>query len=200
MDDIDVAKENVRKTQTEKGSEKMQESIKKFGLIQPVVVIPKGKRYNLIVGQRRFLAFKELKKRTIPALVIDPLTHTRQMIVSFGENMLRRSLPYNDTIKLCNTLFEEYEGEKSARIRKIADDLGIGTTTVSNYLAAQLIPNKVKDLVDQGKLSRELAYRITSAHYPDIKKITVIVNHIIRLTSEEKKGSQNMAVKILLRA
>ena len=155
-------------------------------MIQPVVVIPKGKRYSLIVGQRRFLAFKELKKKTIPALVINQLTHTRQMIVSFGENMLRRSLPYDDTIELCNTLFKEYKGREYVRIQKIADDLGIGTTTVSNYLAAKLVPSKVREMVDQGKLSRELAYSITSAHYPDIKKITTIVNHIIRLTKEEK--------------
>lgn len=187
VDEIDIAKENVRKTQTDKGTKLLQESIKKFGLIQPVVVIPKGERYSLIVGQRRFLAFRGLKEKTIPALVIDPMTQTRQMIVSFGENMLRRSLPYDDTIELCNTLFNEYKGKKSAKIKKIADDLGISSTTVSSYLAAKLIPNKVRDLVTEGKLSRDLAYRITSAHYPNIKKIITIVDHVTKLTSEEKQ-------------
>ena len=201
LDKIDVADENVRKTQTERGSKTLQESIKKFGLIQPVVVIPNGDRYSLIVGQRRFLAFKELKKENIPALVINSMTQKSRMVVSFGENMLRRSLPYGDTIELCNTLFNEYRGSKSEKIKQIADDLGISLTTVSNYLAAQLIPNKVRDLVTEGRLSRDLAYRITSAHYPDIKKIIVIANHVTKLTREEKEraveyGSKNRLASI----
>ena len=195
VDDIDVAEENVRKTQTEKGTQLLQNSIKKFGLIQPVVVIPNGDRFNLIVGQRRFLAFKELKKKTIPALVVNQLTKRNRMIVSFGENILRKALPYADTIELCNTLFKEYRGEKSERIKKIADDLGISSATVSNYLAAQLVPTKVRDLVDKGKLSRELAYRITAAHFPNIEKITAIVNHVTKLTREEKQRAAEYGSK-----
>ena len=50
-----------------------------------------------------------------------------------------------------------------------------------------MVPEDVKMLVDEGKISAKLAYRITSAHYPDIDKITTIIGHVTRLTREEKK-------------
>lgn len=195
LDKITLAKENVRKFEPEKGLAKLQASIQKYGLIQPVIVLAKGSSYKLIVGQRRYLAYEGLKRKTIPALVIDPLNTTLQRIVSFGENILRRSLPYEDTIKVCDILFKEYKGKPSEKIKKIADDLSISTTTVKEYLAAKLIPSEVKKLVTSGKLSRELAYRITAAHYPNVQKIITIVNYLIRLTNEEKERAAEYGSK-----
>ncbi len=197
LNQITVSEENVRKTDRSKDVEKLQESIKKFGLIQPIVVIEDGANYKLIVGQRRYLAFKNLQKTSIPALIIKPLNRKLQQIVSFGENIHRRSLPYTDTIELCKTLFKDYQGmTKTKRISAISDDLGISTSTVSKYLAADLIPDDIKKLVEERKLNRDLAYEITSAHYPNVKKITTIVGHVTRLTKEERNrvadyGSKN---------
>ena len=138
LDQITVSEENVRKTNRGKDIEKLQEGIKKFGLIQPVVVLKDGSKYKLIVGQRRFLAFQGMGKASIPALVIEPINRKLQQIVSFGENMHRKALPYTDTINLCRTLFNDYEYmEKSERINTIANDLGIATNTVSHYLCSR---------------------------------------------------------------
>lgn len=184
---IAISEDNVRKTDRSRDVKKLQESIKKFGLIQPIIVVEEKSGYKLIVGQRRYLAFRALQKENIPALVIEPLNRRLRQIVSFGENMHRKSLPYADTVALCNALFKEYQDmNKTNRIKTIANDLGISTTSVSSYLAAALIPDDVKKLVDKGELSRDLAHRITSAHYPDINKIRIIVHHVTRLTKEEK--------------
>ena len=196
LDQIQVAVENVRHTDADKDLAKLQENIAKFGLIQPVVVIKEGTKYKLIVGQRRFLAFKRLKKSRIPALVIKPLTHTLQQIVSFGENIHRKKLPYIDTIKLCNTLYASYNNiDEKERVNKIAKDLGLAPTTVSFYLASKLVPENVQKLVDKGMISRDIAYRLTSAFYPDIEKINAIIKHILRLTREEKERVASYAKK-----
>jgi len=82
-------------------------SIENFGLIHPVIVVPKGNRYRLLVGQRRFSAFQSLNRITIHAIIIKPLTLKTERIVSFGENIHRRKLPYNDTIAVCEELFKD---------------------------------------------------------------------------------------------
>ena len=188
LDQIQIAGENVRHTNQNKDLTKLQESINKFGIIQPVVVIKEGSKYKLIVGQRRLLAFQQLKKPSIPALVIEPLNHTLRQIVSFGENMHRKKLPYIDTIELCKTLYDSYKSmSKQKRINNIAKDLGLSPSTVSFYLASDLVPESVKKLVNEGMISQDIAYRITSSHYPNVSKIITIIDNITRLTKEEKE-------------
>jgi len=75
IDKIDIDKWNVRTLDREKGIEELAESILKYNLLQPIVVFQKADRFNLIIGQRRLRAFKELKKRghsqfkEIPAII-----------------------------------------------------------------------------------------------------------------------------------
>lgn len=185
LDKIEVAEENVRKTQRSAGIEDLQHSIEKFGLIHPIIVIPDKGKYKVIVGQRRYLAFKGLKKTTIPALVVEPLDTTSQTIVSLGENIHRRELPYDDTIKVCDALYNKYTGTKSERIKKIARDLGFTVDTVSKYLAHRLVPPAVRALVEEGKLSEKKAYSITKSFWPDELKITEIAKRATRLTRSE---------------
>ena len=115
IDKIEVSEDNVRHTKRKAGLEDLKDSIKKYGLIQPVVVIEKGGKYDLIVGQRRYLAFLELGKTTIPAFIIEPLDKTSRTIVSFGENIQRKKLPYQDTIEACDFLYDKFKGNNSQK-------------------------------------------------------------------------------------
>jgi ParB/RepB/Spo0J family partition protein len=182
---IDLAEGNVRHSQQRAGLEALKSSIEKFGLIHPVIVIPKGGRYMLLVGQRRLLAFQSLKRTTIPAIIIEPMNLKGQRIVSFGENIHRRKLPYDDTIRVCDELYKETKGSKFQRIQKIAEQLGIAPQTVSKYLAYKLVPSQVQKLVTGGKLSAERAYSVTSAFWPNKEKIIKIANYMTRLTKPE---------------
>jgi ParB family chromosome partitioning protein len=195
LDKIEVAEENVRKTRQKAGLEELKLSIGKLGLIHPVVVVPSRNKYKLIVGQRRYLAFKALGKSTIPALVIDPMDSTAETIVSLGENIHRKELPYDDTIAVCDALFNEYTGSKFERVKKIATDLGISPATVSKYLAYRLIPKPVRILVDQGKLSAKVAYRITTALWPNEALIIDIAKSATRMTKSEWERALDVGKK-----
>jgi len=184
---IDISKYNVRISGSRKGLEELKESIKKFGLFQPITVVAKGDRYDVLVGQRRYLAFKELNLPTIPAFIIKPLDSITSTIVSFGENVLRQKLPYENSIEVCNKLFKEYKGTKKEKIAKIVKDLGLTNYQVSKYLAHKLVPPEVRTLVSSGKLTEELAYRITSSHFPNIQKIIEITKNAIRMTNTESQ-------------
>ncbi len=187
IEKIGVSPINVRHTKQKSGLDDLKKNIEKYGLIQPVVVIEKDGKYDLIVGQRRYLAFLELNRPTIPAFIINNLDKTTQTLVSFGENIQRRKLPYQDTIAACDLLFQKYKGTASQKIKKITNDLGISESTVKKYLARRIIPKNIQKLVDDELISDEIAYRITSAHFPDVKKITSIINKMLRSTKGEKE-------------
>lgn len=187
MDKIDVAETNVRTSGQTKGLDDLKNSIKEFGLFQPVTVFVKGNRFKLLVGQRRFLACKELGWDTIPAFVVKPLSEKNQTIVSFGENVHRRKLPYEDSIQVCNKLYEEYAGTKKDKIKKIAKDLGISEGLVTKYLAHVLVPQPVRKMVDDGKLTETFAYNLTSTYFPNTDKIISIANKALKMTSSESK-------------
>jgi len=188
MDQIEIAEANVRKTNPKAHLEELKTSINRFGLIHPIIVIRTGKdKYKLIVGQRRFQAFKELERKTIPALIINPLDSLDQSVVSFSENINRRELPYEDTIQICATLFKEYggSGSKTDRIRRISQELGIPFNTVSKYVTYALIPPQVRKLVPD-VITRDQAYRLTDAFWPNTHKMLRIINRFPRMTKEEK--------------
>jgi ParB/RepB/Spo0J family partition protein len=194
LSQIEIANSNVRKTKQAVGLEELKSSIQKMGLIQPVVLIEKGKaeKYRLIVGQRRLLAFQELGKTEIPAIIIATIDPTTERVVSFGENIHRRALPYDDTIKVCDALFENSSGEKYERIESISKALGISTQTVSKYLSYRLVPDEVRNLVTEEKLSANVAYRITSAFWPNSEKIINIANYMTKMTKSEWERALNI--------
>lgn len=183
---IEIGESNVRKTKLKAGLEELKASIEKLGLIHPIIVVEENSdRFKLIVGQRRYLAFQELGKREIPAIIIHPVDTTMERIVSFGENIHRKRLPYNDTIKVCDELYEKTSGEKFDRIETIAKTLGISPSTVSKYLSYRLVPEEVRRLVNEGKLGADLAYRITSAFWPNTAKIARIAGYMTKMTKSE---------------
>jgi len=60
LNKIRLSEANVRKLNKKEKIDELAESIKKYDLLQPVVVYERGGRFELIIGQRRLLAFKEL--------------------------------------------------------------------------------------------------------------------------------------------
>jgi len=186
VDSIDIGDSNVRKTRQRVGLEELKASIEKIGLIHPIIVVEEESgRFKLIVGQRRYLAFLELGRKEIPAIIINPVGSITEKIASFGENIHRRSLPYNDTIQVCDALYENASGEKFERIEEIAKTIGISTSTVTKYLSYRLVPDEVRELVSEGKLGANLAYRITSAFWPNTQKIIKIAQYMTKMTKSE---------------
>lgn len=185
LDLIDIGEGNVRKTRQKAGLEELKTSIKKLGLIHPIIVVKENKRFKLVVGQRRYLAFLELGEKEIPAIIINPLSSTTEMLISFGENIHRKALPYSDTIQVCDQLFKSFSGTKFEKIERIAKSIGISPQTVGRYLAYRIIPRKLQEMVDEGKIGREKAYKITSAFWPNEEKIIKIAKYVSEMTPPE---------------
>ena len=101
LDKIDISSLNVRKVNLEEKLEELAESIKAIGVQQPIMVFKKPDgRYELIIGQRRYLACKKIGKKTIPAVITDVKGKTDALIKSFSENIHRLDLAYQDKMTI----------------------------------------------------------------------------------------------------
>ena len=115
IDKIQMSNLQARQSGVSKGLEIFAEQIRKIGLIQPVVVYEiDGGMYELIVGQRRFLAHKDVLKWTeIMAMIIEkPSTDMMSTTISWLENEARLKMTMKDKMKLVAEMY----AEKNTRI------------------------------------------------------------------------------------
>ena len=131
--DIQVGSENVRKLEPDKELEELAASIKKHGQLQPVVLRGECGRgpYKLIIGQRRYLAHKDiLRKRTIKATFAGRITNTQAAIRSLAENLCRVELSYADAAKAITGLYKRF-GRDDQRVHT---ETGLSLQKVRQYI------------------------------------------------------------------
>ena len=193
LDEIEVSDINVRKTAVNTDIDSLAENMRKNGLLQPVVVLQEDGLYKLIIGQRRFLAAKKLGWEKINALVLGQIDPIKATILSMSENIHRRELPYRDMVNACDVLYDEYHD-----IHLIADELGVSIQTVQNYLAHRLVPEPIKKMVEDKKISRQDALRVTNATMKaiidgDLEKPLTIAKEISAMPKVQKTRVLDLA-------
>ncbi len=187
IEQVYVSPQNTRQTEKEIGLPEIEGSIDRIGLIQPIVVIQRGDKFECIAGQRRFLAMKALGMKNVPALIMGDLNQVTKSLVSFGENIHRRELPYSDTIDVVSKLFDAYSGSKQQKVDQISADLGLARGDVIDYLSAHLVPKSLQKFVDDGTITRQKAHDITASFWPDEGEMLTIANRMGGLTGSEFK-------------
>jgi ParB family chromosome partitioning protein len=183
IDKIDVSEGNVRKRKLTLGLDELKKSLDLIGLQQPVVVFPKDDRYELIIGQRRLYAAKQLGWKTIPALIRKPTNITEAKIISLSENIQRVRLSPKDMSEACNYLFEKLGSAKA-----VAEALGVSQMTVNKYLSFHRIaPEPIKKLVEEKKITVPDAMKIVAYVWPDKEKAIKIAEKIAEMPRPEKE-------------
>lgn len=175
IDKIKVSKNNVRKTLEDFiALDELARSIKEIGLLQPVVVFYNEAQdtYELIIGQRRFQACKNIGLKTIPAIITKPMNNIDAIALSLAENVHRQDLDWKDKVEAAVTLLNEL-----GTVQAVADKLNISDTAVRNYLGYTAVPEPIKKMVEDGKLSRPTAVRIAKAN-PNAEKAIAIAEKI----------------------
>ena len=126
----------------------LAESIKIHGVIQPIIVTKRGKRYEIIAGERRWRASKLAGLTKIPA-VIREYTDKEIMEVSLIENIQRQDLnPIEEAVAFKN-LIDEYKMKQD----DLAERVSKSRSAITNALRLLKLDDKVKAMLAEGLIS-----------------------------------------------
>ena len=132
-----------------------------MGLLEPIVVSPtddEGK-YEIITGQRRFLAHQELGKDKIWAAILDQrVDEMTAKVLSVTENLVRRDLHSRDLIDVCTYLYRQY-----GSLKAVSDATGLSYPKVSQYVKYDQLKPELRQLVDSGEVTVTTALRAQQA-------------------------------------
>ena len=125
--DIEPNEGQARKIFNDESIDELSESIKKYGVIQPIIVTKKDNYYQIIAGERRWRASKKAGLTEIPAIVRDD-DERRNREISLIENIQREDLNPIDKARGIKTLMDEY----SLTQQEVADILGKARSSIAN--------------------------------------------------------------------
>lgn len=137
-------------------------SIEASGLLQPVVVRPRNGGYELIAGERRWRAVQRLGWVTVPAVVKDVDDQTL-LTLALVENLQRDDLSPIDEAQGYHRLMEEF----SLSQMEVARVVGRHRATVANLLRLLKLPDEVRAMVHEGKLSEGHARALLTLEQSD---------------------------------
>ena len=133
-------------------------SIREKGVIQPVLVRPKGDgKYELIAGERRLRAVRSLEIKEMPALVRE-VEDVDALEISLIENIQREELNPIDEAHAYRRLSDEFNFTQE----KIGQTIGKDRSTVANMMRLLLLPKKIQEFVENNTISMGHARTILS--------------------------------------
>lgn len=137
-----------RKTFDEEALRELADSIMEHGVFQPIIVKRSIKGYEIIAGERRFRASKMAGKSTIPAIVRD-FSDEEMMEIALLENLQREDLNAIEEAMAYKTLQERL----GLTQEELAKKVGKSRSHVTNILGLLRLPEEVKELVTENKLT-----------------------------------------------
>jgi ParB family transcriptional regulator, chromosome partitioning protein len=138
-------------------------SIKASGVVQPVVVRPEPNgRYQLIAGERRWMASQRAGKTSVPA-IIRQVSNEQAMEMTIVENLQREDLNPMEQAKAYDRLGREF----GLTQEQMAQRTGKDRSSVSNFLRLLKLPTEVQAFVEEEKLSFGHAKALMSIDSPE---------------------------------
>jgi ParB family transcriptional regulator, chromosome partitioning protein len=137
-----------RKTFNDADLEELSESIKTYGVIQPLIVTRQGGRYELIAGERRLRASKLAGLKKVPVIVRD-YDQQKKLEVALVENLQREDLNPIDTARAYRQLMDDF----NLSLEEAAQKVGKSRPKVSNALRLLSLPEEIRAALSERKIS-----------------------------------------------
>ena len=194
--DINLIERNSdqpRKVFDKKSLEELAESIKNYGIIQPLVLKENGDSYIVVSGERRLRAAKIAGLEKVPAIIKDVDEEISDKI-SLIENIQREDLNPIEEAKAFRYLLDEY----NLKQEDLAKEIGKSRQYVGNTIRLLNLDSRVIDLILNGELSQShgkalLAIKDKEKQYKEALKI---VKNSISVSNTEKNTSKNRYEKL----
>ena len=146
--EVEPNRNQPRKHFDEEALEELADSIKKYGLIQPIVVTKKDGYYQIIAGERRWRASKKAGLTTIQAIVRED-DDKKNKEIALIENIQREDLNVVEKAVGIKLLMDEYDLTQA----QVAEIVGKSRSGVANTLRILNLDERVLELAKQGKLT-----------------------------------------------
>jgi ParB family chromosome partitioning protein len=177
----------------------LADSIKKYGVLQPLLVQKKGDRYEIIAGERRWRAAKEAGLKEVP-VVIKEYTRQQTMEIALIENVQREDLNPIEEAQAYQQLIQEFELTQE----EIAERVSRSRTAITNCMRLLKLDKRVQDMLIQGQISSGHARALLSLENSEAqyqialkiidKKLSVReVEKLVKMFGKTKKEEKEKA-------
>jgi len=141
----------------DEGISELADSIKKVGLLQPIIVRPLGDGYQIIAGERRWRAARQAGLTRVPVKVLST-NETESLELALIENLQRQDLNAIEEARGYRRLLTEYRMTQA----ELADKVSKSRSAITNALRLLDLPEDVQELVYEGKMSAGHARAVLS--------------------------------------
>ncbi len=148
--DINIVKPNPnqpRKLFNEDSLQELANSIKNYGIIEPIIVKKENNYYQIIAGERRWRAAKKVGLNKIPSVI--KYENNNALELSIIENLQREDLNIIELAQGYELLIKEYNYSHE----ELAEKLGVTRSSVSNILRILKLPDEILEMVRNNEIS-----------------------------------------------
>lgn len=149
--DINLVVSNInqpRKEFEKESLEELKDSIKQYGIIQPIVVRKLEDKYEIIAGERRWRAAKEAKLEKVPC-IIKEADDKEAFKLALIENIQRQDLNPIEEANAFKALIDNY----NLKQEEVAEAVGKSRSYIANSLRLLKLDKEILDYVSEGKIT-----------------------------------------------
>ena len=161
----------------------LADSIMEKGIIQPIIVREKDGKYEIVAGERRYRAAIEAKMKKIP-VIIKNVDDEESLELAIIENVQRENLNPIEEGEAYKLLIEKY----SYTQEELAKRLGKNRSTITNKIRALKLPDEIKKIMAEGRLSSGHAIAVMAIENRDeqIKFANILAEGNVSVREAEK--------------
>ena len=162
ISEIEPNRDQPRRIFDEESLNELAESIKNYGVIQPIIVSKKDDFYQIVAGERRWRASKKAGLEEIPVIVREN-DEKKNREIALIENIQREDLNPIEKARGIKLLMDQYNLTQA----QVAEVIGKGRSTITNTLRILNLDPRVIDLALQGKLTEGHCKALLGFENPD---------------------------------
>ena len=200
ISEIEPNRDQPRKAFDEEQLEELADSIRKYGVLQPLLVQKKGESYEIIAGERRWRAAKLAGLKMIPA-VIREYSPQQAMEIALIENVQREDLNPIEEAQAYQRLMQEF----SLKQEEIAERVSKNRATITNCMRLLNLVPEVQQMLIEGRIASGHARALLAVADPyqqlelakkvELERMSVReVEKAVKLLGKEKKEKKKSQV------
>jgi len=155
------------------GLKDLAASLKRVGVLHPIIVKPTKDGYEIVAGHRRFLAAKMARLSTIPTIILDDTSRETDLI-ALHENLYREELNPLDRARYFVHLMEKYDWTHADLAKHIARD----PSYVSQHMMLLHAAPEVQEALEDGTISYSVGVELAGCKDHDTARI--LLYHTVR--------------------